>query len=74
MDKKNKRIIKCFEKPIDITIVEIIENDNIPDNKYLLPDLNYKYSYNIYIEEKFYLAGYPMNKKKYKGERHICSG
>ena len=26
----------------DVTIIEIIESDNIPKDKYLSPDLNYK--------------------------------
>lgn len=29
-----KRFIKCYDKPIDITIIEIDENDNIPKDKY----------------------------------------
>ena len=26
----NQRFIKCFDKPIDVTIIEIIDNDDIP--------------------------------------------
>ena len=71
---KDLRFIKCFKKPIDITIIQILNIDNIPNNKYLIPDYNYKKGYNIYLNGKFYLAGYPIFKSNYKGERHICSG
>ena len=69
-----KKFIKCFEKPIDITIIEILENDNIPEDKYLFPDMNYKNGYNFYLNNnKIYLAGYP-NVINNKGEKHISSG
>jgi V8-like Glu-specific endopeptidase len=71
---KELRFIKCFKKPIDITIIQILNSDRIPCDKYLIPDYNYKKGYDIYLNGKFYLAGYPIFKSNYKGERHICSG
>jgi len=71
---KSKRLIKCFsEEKEDVTVIEIIKGDNIPENKYLIPDLNYKNGFNIYLNEDFYLAGYPKV-DKFIGERHISSG
>ena len=71
--EKNKRFIKCFPGPEDVTVIEILENDNIPENKYLMPDLNYLYGYEQYINGNFYLAGYPED-LLFKKERHISSG
>ena len=70
----NERFIRCFESPKDITIVEIKNYDYIPDYKFLLPDLNYKTGFNTYINQKFYLAGYPSVNNWHVGERHISSG
>ena len=69
----NKRFIRSFEHPIDITLIEIIENDEIPEEKYLFPDLNYKNGYNFYKGKDIYLAGYPSSETN-KGERCISSG
>ena len=69
----NQRFIKCFDKPIDVTIIEIIDNDDIPENKFLFPDLNYKNGFNTYLNENFFLAGYPSS-ESFKKERHISSG
>ena len=69
----NKRFIKCYLKPIDICIIEILEKDNISENKFLYPDLNYKRGFNYYKNEKICLAGYP-NVLKNQGERHLSSG
>ena len=68
----NYRFIRCFEKPKDITLIEIIESDNIPEKKFLFPDLNYKNGFNSYSSENFYLAGYPSPASN-KYEEHICS-
>ena len=70
---KNLRFIKSFENPIDITLIEIIDEDNIPKNKFLLPDLNYKNAYELYLNKFFYLAGYPNN-GSLMYERCISSG
>lgn len=75
---KTERFIKCFEKPKDVTVIEILKNDNIPEDKYLLPDINYKNGgFNIYSNSGFYLAGYPSVDdiyNQYEGERHVSSG
>ena len=60
-----ERYIRTFanlfneEEDIDITFIEILDKDNIPEDKYLLADLNYKYGYENYKEKNFILAGYP---------------
>ena len=75
---ESQREIFCFEKPKDVTIVEILKSDNIPEDKYLLPDMNYKNGgFNMYSESDFYLAGYPSVDdiyNEYEGERHVSSG
>jgi len=70
---KNLRFIKSFENPIDISLIEITDEDNIPKNKFLLPDLNYKNGYEFYLNKFFYLAGYPNN-GSLMYERCISSG
>jgi len=69
----NVRLIKTFESPIDITLIEIIEIDQIPNDKYLIPDYNYKNGFEYYKDKSFYMAGYPQFLGK-KNERCICSG
>lgn len=70
---KNQRLIKFFYKPIDAILVEILGSDNINEDKFLYPDLNYKNGYNFYEDKNFYLAGYPQNNPNQK-ERSISSG
>ena len=70
---ENTRFIKTFEKPVDLTVIQILENDNIPEEKFLLPDLNYKNGYQFYKDKNFYLAGYPYSEGN-KRERSISSG
>ena len=48
----NLRFIKCFNKPIDATIIEIINQDKIPEDKYLFPDLNYRNGFNLFIKKR----------------------
>ena len=69
---RNKRFIKCFDK-VDITLIEILEEDNIKEDKFLLPELNYKNGYDTYLNNYFYLAGYPQ-KNQIEIERSISSG
>ena len=69
----NKRLIKCFEAPKDVILIQIIDEDKISDNQFLFPDLNYKNGFDIYLNENFYLAGYPSS-ELFKKERHISSG
>ena len=67
---KNIRYTRVFNEE-DVTLIEIIENDKISENKYLDVDLNYKHGYNKYKGRNFYLAGYP---KDYDGIRCISAG
>ena len=64
----NKRFMKCFvDIGIDVTLIEIIPEDNIPEDKYLFPDLNYKNGYNQYKKIIIFAGGYPnddINKGK----------
>ena len=66
----NKRFIKR-NKERDIILIQILKSDNIPDSKYLYPDLNYKNGYELYKNKNFYLTGYPSENNK---ERCISSG
>ena len=70
---KSQRHIRYFDKPNDVTFVQILESDKISEDKFLNLDLNYKNGYNIYIDKSLYLAGYPQNKLN-KNERCISSG
>ena len=71
----NERFIKCFkEDDIDATILEILPEDKIPEDKYLYPDLNYTTGFDNYINEKIiYTAGYP-DIGIYNGEKHYSGG
>ena len=71
LDKQN-RFIKCFED-LDSTIIEVLEMDNIEEDKYLFPDLNYKSGFDQYLETEIYTAGYP-NEKVYRGDKFISAG
>lgn len=62
------RFIKTFKE--DVTVIEVIKVDNIGEEKYLTPDLNYEHGFKRYLNNNFYLAGYPRN----FGERCISSG
>ena len=63
----------AYDEEKDITSIEILEKDNIPKDKFLIADYNYKYGYDNYINGKFFLAGYPRD-LVYEKERHISSG
>ena len=71
----SERFIKCFDDPVDITLIEIISKDSIPIDKFLVPDYSYKNcsDFNYYLGKDFYSAGYPGD-KKINGERIVCSG
>ena len=67
----SKRYIHNFSNlEIDATLIEIINNDNIPNDKYLIPDWSYKKGYEKYKDIFFYIAGYPEK----PNERCISSG
>ena len=72
LDKK-ERFTLSFKGDKDVTVIEVLEKDKIPENKFLLPDLNYRHGYDIYKKGKFLLAGYPKD-EIYQKERHISSG
>ena len=75
-DDEEKKTIKLDEDIRNIiifegiTLIEIIPNDGISENKYMLPDLNYKKGYENYKKEKVYTIGYNDNYK----ERYISLG
>jgi V8-like Glu-specific endopeptidase len=70
----NERFIKCFMNyNIDATIIEVLQEDNIPEDKYLYPDLNYENGYDQYIGNEIFTGGYPKV-SIYKGDKHFSSG
>ena len=48
----NERNIITFKPPTDIILIEILDLDNIPKDKYLIPDYNYKSGYDYYKDKK----------------------
>ena len=73
LDKnKNKREIKYFKNSLDVTLIEILEEDKINEDNYLQPDIDYKKEgYNSYTNNNnyYYLVGYLRN-----NERTVSSG
>ena len=63
---RNKRFIRCYNF-LDTTLIKIMNKDNIPEDKYLFPDFNYKNGYNHYENIQIFTAGYPEN-YEHKGE------
>ena len=63
LDKK-ERIIECFNDSlqIDITIIEIIEKDNIDDSNFLLPNLKYIENNKSLINKDIQVLQYPRGK------------
>ena len=63
---KDDRYIKCFDKPIDITVIQIKMSDNINKQfKSLKPDLKYQYGYKIYNREDIFILHYlPVQKNQ----------
>ena len=66
-----KRIIKYFDKPIDITMIEIINEDEFQkDVDYLSYDLNYiNNGYNFYLNKEIFILQHP-----YGEEIHSATG
>ena len=60
-----KRFIKCFKKPKDITIIEIIDNDDIVnmDILFLSYDLNYLSGYSQYHNADIFILQHPLGKE-----------
>ena len=64
---KNTRFIKDFKEiNLDVTIVEILSEDNINEEYFLLPDLNYINEYKIIKDKNIYISTFPKGK-------NICS-
>ncbi len=58
---ENIRFIKTFSNEVDMKLIEIIENDNISEDKFLEPELNYENGFDKYEKRNIYLAGHPRN-------------
>ena len=59
----SNRYIKYFEKPKDITIIQIKDTDSIyNDIEFLGYDSNYINGYNIYINNDIFTVQYPLGK------------
>ena len=71
LDKDQRYIMQ--NKDLDVTIIEIKEEDNIYENRFLHPDLNYKIGLKHYLNSQVYTAGYP-NVDIHKGDKHYSSG
>ena len=66
----NERYIKYFEKPKDITCIQIKENE-INNITYLNYDLNYKRGYNQYLNIEALALGYPKGNDLSSGSGKI---
>ena len=71
LDKDQRYIMQ--NKDLDVTIIEIKEEDNIYEKRFLHPDLNYKIGLKHYLNSQVYTAGYP-NVDIHKGDKHYSSG
>ena len=70
---KSKRFIKVYED-LDVTLIELQKEDNIPDKYYLYPDLNYKNKgYSNYENIQVYTAGFP-SVEIYSKTRQMSAG
>ena len=72
----NKRYIKCYGEPLDVTLIEILNEDNIKKDIFLEPDLyykNYKNGYNFYKEKSVNLLGYPQTNSN-EGDKKLKNG
>ena len=57
---KNERFIQDYlYLGIDATIIEILLKDNIPELYFLLPNLEYLHSYEIFKDKKIYIFQFP---------------
>jgi len=68
----NQRFIKKI-KNFDATIIQIKEEDNIYENRFLHPDLNYKMGLEHYLDSQVYTAGY-QNEDIYKRNKNYSTG
>ena len=56
---KYARIRRTYEEIIDLTLIEIVKEDNVNEDYYLIPNYEYKGD----IKDKIYIAGYPVVSK-----------
>ena len=64
----NKRFIKCFSKPTDISMIEIIDEDHIKEKiSFLWYDFNYSLGYNNYLESDIIILQHPLGKEVHLG-------
>ena len=71
----SNRYIKLFNKPIDISIIEIKDTDNINNEiEYLYQDLNYKEGgYKQYLNKDIISLGYPLGEDLSTGKGRILN-
>ena len=69
---QNERYIKAFKniKDLDITVIEIKSEDKIPDDYFLLPELNNIYNENL-INRRINILQYPNGKKLQVSDGYI---
>ena len=60
-----QRYIKCYDKPYDVTIVEILDGDNLGEDVFLDLDLNYLEGYEKYINKEIFIMQYPKGENEY---------
>ena len=53
---KYARIIRTYEEIIDLTLIEIVKEDNVNEDFFLTPNYEYKGE----LKDKIYIAGYPL--------------
>ena len=70
-----KRYTKYIKKPIDITLIEILNEDEfIKDVNFLSYDLNYiKYGYNYYLGKEIFILQHPFGEDMYSAIGKIMS-
>ena len=54
-------------------MIQILKEDNISEDKFLLPDFKYLKEMSGYLNKQIYIGGYP-NTKTHKKEKHFSSG
>ena len=66
---EEERFIKCYsttKEKLDITVVQVFNNEITEDKNFILPDLTYRNGYKNYINNTIFVGGYPYNKKNDK--------
>ena len=69
-EKRNITIVGrphfVFFQPLNITIIGILDSDNISKDRFLSPDLNYKEGFSRYNNKNYYMVGFENNNGKNK--------